>query len=108
MLGDTGVIIVAGLVGTIMSFSWIMSVETVIVSLVMNLVLAGIYANSNRSLGLNILFRILIIVSQFIIFLVYHYGYKFVENFIRRFAESAILNKEYKLIYYIFSIRRKT
>ena len=70
MLGDTGVIIVAGLVGTIMSFSWIMSVETLIVSLVMNLVLAGIYANSNRSLGLNILFRILIIVSQFIIFLV--------------------------------------
>ena len=70
MLGDTGVIIVAGLVGTIMSFSWIMSVETLIVSFVMNLVLAGIYANSNRSLGLNVLLRVLIIVIQFLIFYV--------------------------------------
>lgn len=70
MLSDTGVIFVAGLLGTIMDFSWIMATETLLVSFIMNLVLAGIYANSNRSLGLNILFRVLIIVSQFIIFLV--------------------------------------
>lgn len=70
MLSDSMVILVGGLVGTIADFAWMMSVETVVTSLIINLVMTGIYANSNRSLGLNVFLRILIIVIQFLIFYV--------------------------------------
>lgn len=70
MLSDTMVIVVGGIVGAICDFAWVMAPETLITSLIINFVMTGIYVNSNRSLGLNILLRLLIIVIQFIIFYV--------------------------------------
>lgn len=70
MLSDTMVIILGGLIGAIADFAWMMSVETIITSLIINFIMTGIYVNSNRSLGLNILLRVLIIVIQFLIFFV--------------------------------------
>ena len=55
MLSDSMVILVGGLVGTIADFAWMMSIETVVTSLIINLVMTGIYVNSNRSLGLNVI-----------------------------------------------------
>lgn len=70
MLSDTMVIIVGGLFGAIADFAWLMSVETILTSLIINFIMTGIYVNSNRSLGLNIVLRVLIIVIQFLIFFV--------------------------------------
>ncbi len=70
MLSDTMVILVGGIVGTIADFAWVMATETIVASLIINLVMTGIYVNSNRSLGLNVLLRVLIIVIQFLIFYV--------------------------------------
>ena len=70
MLSDNMVIVVGGVVATIASFAWVMRPEIIICSLIINLVMTGIYINSNRSLGLNIFLRILIIVIQFLIFYV--------------------------------------
>ncbi len=70
MLSDTMVVIFGGLVATIADFAWLMSVETIVTSLIINFILTWIYMNSNRSLGLNLLLRVLIIVIQFLIFLV--------------------------------------
>ena len=70
MLGDVMVVILGGLVSTIADFAWLMSVETIITSLIINFIMTWIYMNSNRSLGLNVLLRVLIIVIQFLIFLV--------------------------------------
>lgn len=70
MLSDTMIILVGGIVGAVADFAWVMKPETVVTSLIINLVMTGIYVNSNRSLGLNIFLRILIIVIQFLIFYV--------------------------------------
>ncbi len=70
MLSDVMIILVGGLVGTICDFAWIMATETIIVAFIINLVMTGIYVNSNRSLGLNIFLRLLIIAIQFLIFYV--------------------------------------
>ena len=70
MLSDTMVIIVGGLVSTICDFAWVMAPEAIITSLIINFVMTGIYVNSNRSLGLNVFLRVLIIVIQFLIFYV--------------------------------------
>lgn len=70
LLSDTSIIILVGIISTVLDFAWIMAPETLIVSLLLHMLLTGIYANTNRSLGLNILIRILVIVCQFVLFLV--------------------------------------
>lgn len=70
MLSDTMIIIVGGLIGAIADFAWLMCVETIITSLIISFIMTGIYINSNRSVGLNILLRVLIIIIQILIFLV--------------------------------------
>ncbi len=70
LLGDTAIILVTGLISTILDFSWLMAPETLITSFLIHSFLSGVYANTNRSLGMTFLFRVLIIICQFIIFLV--------------------------------------
>lgn len=70
MLSDTMVIFVGGLVAAIADFAWVMAPETILTSLIINFVMTGIYVNSNRSLGLNVFLRVLIIIIQFLIFYV--------------------------------------
>lgn len=70
LLGDVNVIIISGLLGAVADFAIFMSVETIITSLIINFVMAGIYINSNRSIILNILLRFIIIIVQFMIFFV--------------------------------------
>ncbi|MBR6517274.1 MAG: CPBP family intramembrane metalloprotease [Bacilli bacterium] len=70
MLSDPMVILVSGLLGAIAEFALLMSMEIIITSLIINFVMAWIYINSNRSIILNILIRLLIIIIQFMIFFV--------------------------------------
>ena len=70
MLSDPMVILVSGLLGAIAEFALLMSMEIVITSLIINFVMAWIYINSNRSIILNILIRLFIIIIQFMIFFV--------------------------------------
>jgi hypothetical protein len=70
MLSDPMVILVSGLLGTVAEFALLMSMEIVITSLIINFVMAWIYINSNRSIILNILIRLFIIIIQFMIFFV--------------------------------------
>lgn len=69
LLSDTSIIIIGGVVSTILDFAWLMSFETIIVTFFMHTLLTGIYANTNRSVGINIFIRILVIVLQFVIFM---------------------------------------
>lgn len=68
MLSDSMIIIIAGIIGMVLDFAWIMSPETLIMSLVSNCLLAGLYANTNRSLGLNLILRVILIISQVVLF----------------------------------------
>ena len=70
MLSDPMVILVSGLLGAIAEFALLMSIEIIITSLIINFAMAWIYINSNRSIILNILIRLLIIIIQFMIFFV--------------------------------------
>lgn len=63
MLSDIWVVIISSLVGTIISFAWMMSIETLLMTLLINIASSIIYIYTNRSLGLNILLRIILIVS---------------------------------------------
>lgn len=69
LLGDMAIILLTGLISTILDFSWLMAPETLITSFLIHSFLSGVYANTNRSLGMTLLFRILIIIGQVIIFL---------------------------------------
>jgi hypothetical protein len=70
MLSDPMVILVSGLLGAVAEFALLMSMEIIITSLIINFVMAWIYINSNRSIILNILIRLFIIIIQFMIFFV--------------------------------------
>lgn len=63
MLSDPVIILIGGIVGSSLDFAWIMSPETLVCSFIINLVATGIYANSNRSMILNIILRSAIIVG---------------------------------------------
>ena len=70
MLGDLMIVLITTLISTVLDFAWMMAPETIIVSLVLNMVCSGFYMYSNRSLIISIIFRILVVVIQFIIYLV--------------------------------------
>ncbi len=67
LLGEKLIIIVSTLLITFLDFLWTMSLETVILTLVLNLTLNAIYMYTNRSIGLNILLRIILITLIFLI-----------------------------------------
>lgn len=70
MLSDFFIILFTALIGTFLDFIWVMSPETLICSFIMNVLLSAIYMNTNRSVLPNILFRVIIVVIEFIIFLI--------------------------------------
>lgn len=67
MFGDITTIIITGVIATCLDFLWLMTVETLIISFVLNILMSAIYVYTNRSLGINILIRILLVVLVFII-----------------------------------------
>lgn len=69
MLSDPAIILIGGIVGTALDFAWIMSPEVLVCSFIINLVMTGIYANSNRSVILNVVLRIAIIIAGILILL---------------------------------------
>ncbi len=70
MLSDLMIVLIGAIVGTVLDFAWLMAPETLITSFLLNLLLTGIYINTNRSLIINIVIRIIIVIMCFIIYLV--------------------------------------
>ena len=67
LLGDKAIIVVATLISTFLDFIWIMSLETVIMMTLLNVTLSAIYMYTNRSIGVNVILRIILITIIFII-----------------------------------------
>lgn len=67
LLGDASTIIISSIIGTLLNFSWLMSTEIIISVFIMNLACSAIYIYTNRSLVINILFRIIMICLIFIL-----------------------------------------
>ncbi len=61
LLGDRSIILVSALVGTILDFAWIMAPETLIMMFFLNVLMSAIYIYTNRSIGINIFLRIILI-----------------------------------------------
>lgn len=57
MLNDFWTVMLATLISTILSFAWFMSVEILLMTFIINLIMSLLYINTNRSLGVNILVR---------------------------------------------------
>lgn len=66
--GETAILIGSALLGTFLDLMWNMSLNIIIVSLIMNLTLSGIYMYTNRNVGITILIRILLIVSIVVLY----------------------------------------
>lgn len=62
MIGDLGIIIIASLAGTILDFAWIMSINTLILSLIVNITMTCIYIYNERNIALNIIIRVLLLL----------------------------------------------
>lgn len=67
LLSDLMIILISGLIGTVLDFAWIMSVETLIISLLSSLFFSAIYIYTNRSILVNIILRILTILTIILI-----------------------------------------
>ena len=67
LLGDYSVIFVSALAGTLMHFLWVMQVETLIMTFILNLVMSYIYINTNRSIGINVILRVILLTLLFIL-----------------------------------------
>lgn len=67
LFSDTTVVIVSALSGTLMHFLWVMTVETLIMTFVLNIVMSIIYINTNRSIGVNVILRVILLVLLFIL-----------------------------------------
>lgn len=70
MLNDFFIVLFSALIGTILDFAWLMSTETLICSFLLNILMSGLYINTNRSLIVNVVTRIIIVAIQFILFLI--------------------------------------
>ena len=60
MLSDFWIVVLTTLISSVLSFAWFMSVEILIMTVLINLLMSLLYINTNRSLGINILIRCLI------------------------------------------------
>ena len=70
LLSDFWIIIISSLIATLGDFMWTMGVETIICSAILNLSMSAIYMYTNRSLGINILLRFLLVIATVIIFVI--------------------------------------
>lgn len=68
LLGDISIIIFSGLLGALLDLLWVMSMDIVIVSLIINFTLSGIYMYTNRNVAITIGIRILLLVTSIILF----------------------------------------
>ena len=66
LLNDKLILVIATLFATFLDFIWVMSVETLLMSLVVNAVMTLIYMNTNRSIGVNVLLRVILITLVFL------------------------------------------
>lgn len=64
---EKSIIIVSAIIATILDFSWIMATETILMMFVLNLCMSMIYMNTNRSLGINIILRTVLLIVVFLI-----------------------------------------
>lgn len=67
MLGDVWTIILSVLISTLLSFSWFMSLEIMVMTIVINTLMTVLYIKTNRSLGINILIRVLLYAGVLLI-----------------------------------------
>lgn len=67
LLGEKMIILFSTLLISFLDFLWVMSLETVLMTIVLNAVLNAIYMYTNRSTCLNIIFRIILVTLIFII-----------------------------------------
>ena len=67
LLGDTAIVIISAIIATILDFMWLMSTETIITMFILNMAMSGIYMNTNRSIGINIILRVILICIIFIL-----------------------------------------
>ena len=66
LLNDKLVLIISALFATFLDFIWVMSVETLLMSFAINIVMSLIYMNTNRSIGVNVLLRVILITLVFL------------------------------------------
>lgn len=69
MLGDKAIYVIATLAVTAMEVAWVMSLDVLVVTLIINMVATGIYMYTNRNVLLNMIIRILLILVTIIVFL---------------------------------------
>ena len=67
MLSDLWTVILTVLISTVLSFAWFMQVELLIMTVVINTLMTLLYINTNRSLGVNIIVRIILYVGVLLI-----------------------------------------
>ena len=68
LLGDISIIIFSGLIGTFLDVMWFMSLDIVVLSLIMNFTLSGIYMYTNRNVAITVGIRLLLLISMIILF----------------------------------------
>lgn len=66
LLSERWVLVIAALFSTFLDFIWVMSIETLFMSFIINLIMTLIYMNTNRSIGVNILLRIILVTLVFL------------------------------------------
>lgn len=60
LLGDKAIYVITVLLMTIFEIAWVMSLDILVVSLIVNIATTGIYMNTNRNVVYNILLRIIL------------------------------------------------
>lgn len=67
LLSDVSIVIISALAGTLFNFLWVMTVETILMTFVINIIMSILYINTNRSIGVNVILRIILLILVFII-----------------------------------------
>lgn len=71
MLSDGWIITLSSIISTALSFAWFMSIEIVIMTAIINVFMSLVYIYTNRSLGINIILKVvlylLVIVLNYVI-----------------------------------------
>ncbi len=70
LLGDKAIYFITVIASTFMEVIWIMSIDVLVVSLIINLATTGIYMYTNRNLLINIIMRVLITIIAVVIFII--------------------------------------
>lgn len=60
LLGDKAIYVISVILMTIFEIAWVMSIDILVVSLIVNIATTGIYMNTNRNVVYNILLRIIL------------------------------------------------